>query len=110
LKKKKSWKQCDWEQRTAQLRAEGSEQRAWGQLPSQDHAGFITDSWNDVSVDFLNGIMWYGTGVAGLVVDSHGISGVYVFANLTGGHERPLGAGVEEVFDFEYKVLFGSEI
>jgi hypothetical protein len=41
------------------------------------------------SIDFngcsasLNGIVCYGTSVVGLVLDSHGISGVYVFANLT---------------------------
>ncbi|KAL6880236.1 hypothetical protein ACP4OV_011801 [Aristida adscensionis] len=79
---------------------------AFGQLPSQDilallafkkgithdPAGFITDSWNDESIDFngcpasWNGIVCNGASVAGVVLDGHGISGVAdlsVFANLT---------------------------
>ncbi|RLM86768.1 putative LRR receptor-like serine/threonine-protein kinase [Panicum miliaceum] len=77
-----------------------------GQLPSQDilallafkkgithdPSGYITDSWNDESIDFngcpasWNGIVCNGASVAGVVLDSHGISGVAdisVFANLT---------------------------
>uniref|UniRef100_A0A0E0AFN4 non-specific serine/threonine protein kinase n=1 Tax=Oryza glumipatula TaxID=40148 RepID=A0A0E0AFN4_9ORYZ len=79
---------------------------AFGQLPSQDilallafkkgithdPAGFITDSWNDESIDFngcpasWNGIVCNGANVAGVVLDGHGISGVAdlsVFVNLT---------------------------
>lgn len=79
---------------------------AFGQLPSQDilallafkkgithdPAGFITDSWNDESIDFngcpasWNGIVCNGASVAGVVLDGHEISGVAdlsVFANLT---------------------------
>jgi Leucine-rich repeat (LRR) protein len=79
---------------------------ALGQLPSQDilallafkkgithdPAGFVTDSWNDESIDFngcpasWNGVVCNGTSVAGVVLDGHGISGVAdlsVFANLT---------------------------
>ncbi|KAL5197151.1 hypothetical protein ABZP36_000663 [Zizania latifolia] len=79
---------------------------AFGQLPSQDilallafkkgithdPAGFITDSWNDESIDFngcpasWNGIVCNGASVAGVVLDGHGISGVAdlsVFVNLT---------------------------
>ena len=77
-----------------------------GQLPSQDilallafkkgithdPSGYITDSWNDESIDFngcpasWNGIVCNGASVAGVVLDGHGISGVAdisVFANLT---------------------------
>ncbi|TVU41162.1 hypothetical protein EJB05_14661 [Eragrostis curvula] len=79
---------------------------ALGQLPSQDilallafkkgithdPASFITDSWNDESIDFngcpasWNGIVCNGASVAGVVLDGHGISGtadLSVFANLT---------------------------
>ncbi|CAN6196858.1 unnamed protein product [Urochloa humidicola] len=79
---------------------------ALGQLPSQDilallafkkgithdPSGYITDSWNDESIDFngcpasWNGIVCNGASVAGVVLDGHGISGVAdlsVFANLT---------------------------
>ncbi|KAG8083749.1 hypothetical protein GUJ93_ZPchr0016g2605 [Zizania palustris] len=79
---------------------------AFCQLPSQDilallafkkgithdPAGFITDSWNDESIDFngcpasWNGIVCNGANVAGVVLDGHGISGaadLSVFVNLT---------------------------
>ncbi|KAF8714078.1 hypothetical protein HU200_028075 [Digitaria exilis] len=77
-----------------------------GQLPSQDilallafkkgithdPSGYITDSWNDESIDFngcpasWNGVVCNGASVAGVVLDDHGISGIAdlsVFANLT---------------------------
>ncbi|CAD6226857.1 unnamed protein product [Miscanthus lutarioriparius] len=79
---------------------------ALGQLPSQDilallafkkgithdPTGYITDSWNEESIDFngcpasWNGVVCNGASVAGVVLDGHGISGVAdlsVFANLT---------------------------
>lgn len=79
---------------------------AFGQLPSQDilallalkkgithdPAGFVTDSWNDESIDFngcpasWNGVVCNGASVAGVVLDGHRISGVAdlsVFVNLT---------------------------
>ncbi|XP_078163313.1 leucine-rich receptor-like protein kinase family protein [Carex rostrata] len=59
---------------------------------TQDPSGFITDSWNEESIDFngcpasWNGIVCSGADVAGVVLDGHGLSGhvdLSVFSNLT---------------------------
>ncbi|PKA66022.1 putative LRR receptor-like serine/threonine-protein kinase [Apostasia shenzhenica] len=59
---------------------------------THDPTGYISDSWNEESIDFngcpssWNGIVCNGGNVAGVVVDSLGISGVAdlaVFRNLT---------------------------
>ncbi|KAJ3670013.1 hypothetical protein LUZ60_010337 [Juncus effusus] len=59
---------------------------------TRDPNGFITDSWNEESIDFngcpasWNGIVCSGADVAGVVLDGHGLSGLVdlsVLANLT---------------------------
>lgn len=59
---------------------------------TNDPTGYITDSWNEESIDFngcpssWNGIVCNAGNVAAIVLDNHGISGtadLSVFANLT---------------------------
>ncbi|ONK65199.1 uncharacterized protein A4U43_C07F34700 [Asparagus officinalis] len=59
---------------------------------TNDPTGYITDSWNEESIDFngcpssWNGILCNGGKVAAIVLDNHGISGtadLSVFSNLT---------------------------
>ncbi|XP_073006367.1 LRR receptor-like serine/threonine-protein kinase GHR1 [Typha latifolia] len=59
---------------------------------THDPTGYISDSWNEESIDFngcpssWNGIVCNGGNVAGIVLDNHGLSGnadLSVFANLS---------------------------